>query len=527
MRRLALAAATGLVLLAPGAQAATRALVVGINEYPGITQGGQPNARDLKGAVADANNMARTLVSAFGIAQEDIRLLTDAAASREGILEAFRTWLIEGTKPGDRVVFYFAGHGAQVEDATADEEDKFDEVLAPADVTGELDGENPQLSGYIKDDEIQALISELKGREVMFIADACHSGTITRGILRAREAQPAGPAGYSPVRTLTPYGPLQVSADFAELSTRSAHRETTRAIAVVAADAATAEASADAPKVVAWSAVGSAQLAMEDMEKGGSEGLFTNRFVKGVTEFEADLDKNGKVTGSELLAYLRNESDAYCKRFACPTGATPTLEAYPGYDGTPIVAKAEAPAEYEAAPKVAEKDTIPEPVGPAYAGEVTVSLASGPKVSVGGAITVEVASSIPGRLIILDVHADGTTVQLFPNKHSLALGTEELIAAGETRSLPAPGDPFAFTADEPDKGRIVALVVDPKLPIEDVTAEYLDFQPIPDGAGYGAEISREINDAVVYPTGSEAALEKPAYQAPYGRGEAAYEIVAY
>ena len=243
----------------------------------------------------------------------------------------FRDWLIAGTENGDRVVFYFAGHGAQVEDESGDEgDDKFDEVLVPSDTKGELEGSGAGLSGFITDDEIGKLLAELPGREVMMVVDSCHSGTITRGALEIRQSgasdDPAGQGvdadgSYTGIRTLTPNGPVGV-IDLDDIATREAHRTGTRMIEVVGTappPAATTEAVAPAPapaaetasvQLAVWTAAASAQLAVEDKDLGGSQGLFTNRFVKGISEGAADLNKNGNITASELLAFLRSESTA-------------------------------------------------------------------------------------------------------------------------------------------------------------------------------------------------------------------------
>ena len=223
--------------------AKTRALVIGINAYPEIRVNGVGGARNLRGATNDAKNVKEALTEHFEVKPDEIKLLVDAEASRDAILASFRDWLIDGTEKGDRVVFYYAGHGAQVEDDSGDEgDDKFDEVLVPSDTKGELEGPEAGLSGFITDDEIGKLLAELPGREVMMIVDACHSGTITRGALEIRQSgasdDPAGQGvdadgSYTGVRTLTPNGPVGVITDLDDIATREAHRSGTRLIEVV------------------------------------------------------------------------------------------------------------------------------------------------------------------------------------------------------------------------------------------------------------------------------------------------------
>jgi hypothetical protein len=125
---------------------------------------------------------------------------------------------------------------------------------------------------------------------------------------------------------------------------------------------------------------------------------------------------------------------------------------------------------------------------------------------------------------VLDVRDDGTTVQLFPNRPSLAVNAETKISAGGTRLLPADGDPFQLIPDSAGSGRIIALVVDPDVPIRGVTEKYMNLEPIASPDEYVGELTRQINNTIRYPTGSEDALEEPAAAGALAYGEARYVI---
>ena len=78
--------------------------------------------------------MRRATQGFYGFPESSIKLLLNADATAQNIEESFQSWLIDSTGPGDRVFFSYAGHGSQLEDDNGDEEDGFDETLAPYDV---------------------------------------------------------------------------------------------------------------------------------------------------------------------------------------------------------------------------------------------------------------------------------------------------------------------------------------------------------------------------------------------------------
>jgi hypothetical protein len=322
-----------------------------------------------------------------------------------------------------------------------------------------------------------------------------------------------------------------------DLATRDAHRSGTRLIEVVGTAASLPAASpspsptpapqpaAAVTQVAVWTAAASAQLAVEDKEFGGSQGLFTNRFVKGISEGAADLNKNGNITASELLAFLRSETDTYCGKYQCGAGGlSPTLEAWSGYDDQAVnkydAAASLPPPDYGTT--VASSDALPEYGYPT--GGVKVTLAGGGYLHYGAPLRIKIESEYSGQLLVLDIRDDGTTVQLFPNSPSLKVGAETSIARGKPRFIPGDEDPFELVPDKAGPGRIVVLVVDPHVSLGGVTGRYLELEPIPSPEDYVAQISRELNRSVNYPGGSEDALYQPAKASTLARGEAKYVI---
>ncbi|GEM_PF-980414 len=164
-----------LVTLALKYESGDKALFVGMDDYM--------FASPTPGGVNDAIEMANLVQNKFGFTEDSVKILTNKQATAANIRKQFREWLIEGTKPGDRVFFFFAGHGSQVPDDDGEEkEDKRDEVLAGYDITMKLDQSNLAVptDNFIRDDEVEQWIAELAGRRVIFVIDSCHAGTISR-----------------------------------------------------------------------------------------------------------------------------------------------------------------------------------------------------------------------------------------------------------------------------------------------------------------------------------------------------------
>jgi len=144
-----------------------KALVVGINDYPGTEQ-------DLGGCVNDAKAWATLLTAHYAFPEGNIRLLLDAQATKAAMLSGL-DWLVEGARPGDVLVFAYSGHGTWVPDqGETDEQDGRDEALCPYDL-----GED--FSNLLVDDELRARVRQVpRAVQLTMIADSCFSGTVSR-----------------------------------------------------------------------------------------------------------------------------------------------------------------------------------------------------------------------------------------------------------------------------------------------------------------------------------------------------------
>lgn len=156
------------------------ALLVGINKYLDSP---------LQGCVTDVNLQQQLLIHRFGFNPQDIVLLTDEKATRQGILTAFEEHLIKQAKPNDVVVYHFSGHGSQVRDPDSPDcefSDCWNSTFVPFDSSSSrlpgLGNAVPEIMGR----SLFLLMYALKTENVTVVLDSCHSGGGTRGNFRVR-----------------------------------------------------------------------------------------------------------------------------------------------------------------------------------------------------------------------------------------------------------------------------------------------------------------------------------------------------
>lgn len=155
-----------------------RALIVAIGDYPNTTDWPDLNSSNDVPLIEKALRKQNFT---------DFIVLRDEKAVKKNILAALDT-LINHSQKGDIVVIHFSSHGQQINDNDNDELDAYDEAIvcygAPSDTSGKF--ANYDGSQHLRDDELGEFISRLRKQlgadgDVLLIADACHSGTITRG----------------------------------------------------------------------------------------------------------------------------------------------------------------------------------------------------------------------------------------------------------------------------------------------------------------------------------------------------------
>lgn len=478
--------------------AADRALVIGINQYAAVP--------GLFGSVNDARNFAAFVQTQWGFANEDVRVLVDSQATAAAIRENFRTWLIEGTRAGDRVVFYYSGHGDQITDANQDEADGLDEVLIAHDAALFEDGSGINV---VTDDELRELFDALQGRSTTVVIDSCHSGTISRGV-----------AGATPTNARSPQRPVTGAAAFAR--GWSGHKRESTPLDMP-------------PGLAVWTAVSSSQLAFEDERT--REGVFTTTFINGVARGLADRNGNGRITSAELLAYTQDVSSTWCaERPFCTLGLTPTLDAPRAYLNQPIT----APPTIVVAPPSPPPIPVPQqkpppttsdtPTQPATAeiatdllsqgnsADVRLELLPAERVAVGDTVRFRVTSPHDGYLILIDIDAAGRLTQIYPNRFSDAQVGHRLLHPNRPVTVPDDYYGFVMRASEPaGKGTLLAIVTEDNVPLDELLARNRDLNVVADPVDYLASLVEKLRQ-----TWREDRLNRPLR---WSLAETDYEIL--
>jgi uncharacterized caspase-like protein len=127
-------------------------------------------------SLANLKQQEQLLIHQFGFNSNDILVLTNEQATRQGILTAFKEHLIKQAKPGDVVVYHFSGHGSQVPDPDCDVRPEcLNSTFVPIDSSSfsELPGKGaPDIMGHT----LFLLMYALQTENVTVVLDSCHSG---------------------------------------------------------------------------------------------------------------------------------------------------------------------------------------------------------------------------------------------------------------------------------------------------------------------------------------------------------------
>ena len=220
----------------------TFAIIIGISDYKLVP--------DLQYAHKDAQAFEDFLLSDAGgkVPRANVETFLNEQAVRSNVGDAISV-IARKAKPGDRVWFFFAGHG-DMEDLTQIENGL---LLLHNSPNGNYFGMNDDVLEIL---DLKRYLSPLaqKGIEMIFIVDACHSGNLNGGVQGVQQTASALASSWGREYKILSCQPNQLSLESAE-----------------------------------W---------------GGGRGLFSIQMEEGIKGL-ADTDNDGKITMFELQSYIQ------------------------------------------------------------------------------------------------------------------------------------------------------------------------------------------------------------------------------
>jgi len=392
------------------------ALIIAVGEYL------DPTIPTLRGVGYDIESATRMAV-AMQVPEENIRVLRDAEATAANIEREIAA-LEKRTQPGDRVFFYFSGHGSRWYDASATGNGCV-EALLPSDATPLTNGRLASLLKPIAD----------KSDKLFVFYDACHSGGIAGQPLA--QARSMSVAGGTLTPKFSPAGAADQCARPANIKTRAFTVEAVRQ-------------GGQAENIVQISSSRPDEVSFDD-DNGG--GIATQAWRDCMLGDSSDLDHSGQVSVAELAACAQQRVNA---RFANSTQYNAqhiTLggnqQFVPGW----FAGGADASAGAAGDPGAALKDILAQR-DPRR--QVTVRLGAD-RLAIGkDKLDLTVTSSHAGHLYLILLGSDNRSFYLlFPNDRDHA----NTIQAGETLRLPRTG--WRITAQGPaGVDRVLAVVAE-------------------------------------------------------------------
>lgn len=384
-----------------------RALVVGIDHYPAPLT--------LTGSGNDAAAVAGLAVEAMGFRREQVMTLTHEAAMRANILAALDAWLVQGSRPGARVLLYFSGQGFQSRIFPALRGSPSGVALAPVDLelVRDAEGQVRDVANVITASELQRVIARLADRRVTALFDT--SQLSRRSLQRPARARPGEAGAIRAVEAVVPLSPA-----LGEVLARAEDEVAVPSSAAI------------------WFAAAPDQWALVD--RGAEDapmGVFTRRWVNAVRAMR--LVSGGTGDAQALLESVRAAVGPFCDDAVslCRLGVSPQLAAGPAARKAPLVAP-----DHAAGLAARSAPVLDNPAG------VALDLA-------GAGRTLRVSARQGGYLILLGVGLDGRVRQLFPDLATLERGRRP---AREVNHM-APGIAVEIALTPAAPGAIAVAVV--------------------------------------------------------------------
>ena len=233
------------------------AFIVGVGEY-------QNDIASLWGVEKDIKNIEKLFRH---LAIDNIQIIKDEQATLQNIRNLFNNYINSPqNNPNNSFIFYYSGHGVQVDDIDGDEADGKDEGTALYDLDIKPN-EDTITGGLLLDDELYTILGKIKSKKIL-ILDKCHSDSSHRG----RVVKSLPPEDYN------------ITNEFWQDIQKVTF---------------------NAENILTDVVIFSASQAEEEAEDSPFGGLFTNSIIDGILYKKADLNHNGIITVEELQRFCR------------------------------------------------------------------------------------------------------------------------------------------------------------------------------------------------------------------------------
>ncbi len=150
-----------------------KALLAGCNQYRG---------NQLQGCINDIILIQQWLHQ-NGWKSSEITMLLDKDMTAAKLKTALKK-LLTGNKPGDTIIFWYSGHGAQIASPDPAESDGLNETLCPVNFSFS------KPTTWITDKFLRDILPQPKGVNLLMGLDSCFSGGMDKKLTRKKVMLP-------------------------------------------------------------------------------------------------------------------------------------------------------------------------------------------------------------------------------------------------------------------------------------------------------------------------------------------------
>jgi hypothetical protein len=128
------------------------------------------------GATADCADFADLLRKQYGLADDQVTILTGEQVTAQAFAEALKKTFVDEAQPGDTVIFYYSGMSSQNPDLDGDEQSSGKDSTFLC-----FDSSSADSSSYVTDDILGMVLKDSKASTRIVILDACHAAGFADG----------------------------------------------------------------------------------------------------------------------------------------------------------------------------------------------------------------------------------------------------------------------------------------------------------------------------------------------------------